>query len=277
MSAEGAMPREQTSAMFSIAEILESILISVDMKTILLSQRVNKFWHNVIGNSTKLQKKLFFLPATLEEAIDLMAADNKVINLTRDAQLFSGVTTWNLLEEEQAVIKTGDEPSQSGPNNVMVLNPLLFALLFGKDIDTITYTGRKNTSQKVRRFCNFRRLITKSHQVSGSWQRMQIAHPFSDRVILHANLNGVDQQDVEGFGEIAISAYKGTTRSIESGVDYRYGEDGFPLTIGETFQRVEEALSSKYGYTFERISSYFEIGTHPVAVCEDEGAVTKVV
>ena len=36
--------------------------VDVDMRTLLLSQRVNKFFRNTIGSSTQLQKKLFMLP-----------------------------------------------------------------------------------------------------------------------------------------------------------------------------------------------------------------------
>ncbi|CZT16266.1 uncharacterized protein RCC_02108 [Ramularia collo-cygni] len=54
-------------------ELLEQILINVtDPKTLLLAQRVDKFWSEVIGkDSLKLQKKLFFEPATHEEVVSL--------------------------------------------------------------------------------------------------------------------------------------------------------------------------------------------------------------
>lgn len=39
--------------------LMEMILVEVDMKTLLLSQRVSKFWRTAIQDTTKLQKKLF--------------------------------------------------------------------------------------------------------------------------------------------------------------------------------------------------------------------------
>lgn len=42
------------------AELLEMILLNLDMRTLLLSQRVNRFFQGVIAGSTKLQQALFF-------------------------------------------------------------------------------------------------------------------------------------------------------------------------------------------------------------------------
>lgn len=54
------------------AELLEQILVNVtDTKALLLAQRVNKFWSEIIKDSSKLQKKLFFSPATHDELVSL--------------------------------------------------------------------------------------------------------------------------------------------------------------------------------------------------------------
>lgn len=63
MAEEPSNSQDNAHAVFFVAELLENTLIDVDMKTLLLSQRVNRFWLQVIGNSQLLQKKLFFLPA----------------------------------------------------------------------------------------------------------------------------------------------------------------------------------------------------------------------
>ncbi|KAK5718486.1 hypothetical protein LTR15_008216 [Elasticomyces elasticus] len=52
-------------AVFDTVELLEMILISVDAKTVLLSQQVCCTWRNVITRSRILKKNLFFIPATL--------------------------------------------------------------------------------------------------------------------------------------------------------------------------------------------------------------------
>lgn len=43
-------------------ELLENILVHLDRKTLLLSQRVNTTFKNVIAGSKPLQRRLFFLP-----------------------------------------------------------------------------------------------------------------------------------------------------------------------------------------------------------------------
>ena len=45
-------------------EMLENILLDVDMKSLLLAQRVDKTFKATIDGSVKLQKKLWFLPDT---------------------------------------------------------------------------------------------------------------------------------------------------------------------------------------------------------------------
>ncbi|OQN97519.1 hypothetical protein B0A48_16672 [Cryoendolithus antarcticus] len=45
---------------FGVIELLEQILIDVDIKTLLLAQRVDRQWHRDINNSPKLRKALFF-------------------------------------------------------------------------------------------------------------------------------------------------------------------------------------------------------------------------
>lgn len=42
-------------------ELLEKILTMVDFKTLLLAQRVDHIWLEIITDSARLQKKLFLL------------------------------------------------------------------------------------------------------------------------------------------------------------------------------------------------------------------------
>jgi len=51
-------------AVFGTVELLESILLRLNMKTLLLSQRVDRTFRDTIANSTKLQKALSFEPAS---------------------------------------------------------------------------------------------------------------------------------------------------------------------------------------------------------------------
>ncbi|EME84517.1 uncharacterized protein MYCFIDRAFT_195540 [Pseudocercospora fijiensis CIRAD86] len=63
-AAEMGVPQPRTAAqrVFGIYELLERILLGADMKTVLLSQRVDKTFQNVINRSTSLQQKLFLKP-----------------------------------------------------------------------------------------------------------------------------------------------------------------------------------------------------------------------
>lgn len=50
--------------LFETPELFEQILLLLDTKTLLLSQRVSHHWHRIITTSKPLQRKLFFLPTT---------------------------------------------------------------------------------------------------------------------------------------------------------------------------------------------------------------------
>lgn len=56
------------------AELLELILIGVDMRTLLVAQRVSRYWYESMKNSVRLQKKLFLIPATTKDIIELNIA-----------------------------------------------------------------------------------------------------------------------------------------------------------------------------------------------------------
>lgn len=61
------------TAVFGAAELLEAILFNVDMRTLLLSQRVSKDFKGTISGSPALQEALFFkaeTPATTRGRLD---------------------------------------------------------------------------------------------------------------------------------------------------------------------------------------------------------------
>ena len=51
-----------TERVLNTAELLEAILLQMDLRTLLLSQRVSKTFQTSIAGSPKLQHKLFFRP-----------------------------------------------------------------------------------------------------------------------------------------------------------------------------------------------------------------------
>lgn len=64
---------------FSLYEITEQILIGLDFKTLLLAQRVNTTIRYIVHNSKPLKQKLFWVPATFEEAKQLDMIDDQTL------------------------------------------------------------------------------------------------------------------------------------------------------------------------------------------------------
>lgn len=79
-------------------ELLEVVLLGLENQTLLLSQRTNKKFRDVVKASSRLQKKLFFIQPTFEEVIDL-----------------------GLIQDTTEVVSTD-------PDSVALYNPLLFLL-----------------------------------------------------------------------------------------------------------------------------------------------------
>lgn len=56
------MDRCNPQSPLEITELLEQVLLHLDLRKILILQRVNRFWFNTISGSPKLQQELFFQP-----------------------------------------------------------------------------------------------------------------------------------------------------------------------------------------------------------------------
>ncbi|RAK99969.1 uncharacterized protein BO80DRAFT_476998 [Aspergillus ibericus CBS 121593] len=59
---------QPTARIFIIPELLESILLNLDMHTLLISTRVSHLWNNLIKTSPRLQTALFLLPQSTATA-----------------------------------------------------------------------------------------------------------------------------------------------------------------------------------------------------------------
>lgn len=66
------LPTPATTAVLTTVELLEQILLHVDMRTLLLSQRVSFTWFETILESKRLKQKLFFADATRAELPGLL-------------------------------------------------------------------------------------------------------------------------------------------------------------------------------------------------------------
>jgi hypothetical protein len=88
--------------------LLENVLIGVDSKTLLLSQRVSRNFQAVVLGSTKLQKKLFFRSAALEEAAELDMFDDGALLLMKCDELNQVVVraVWNHLLGRPPIYRT---------------------------------------------------------------------------------------------------------------------------------------------------------------------------
>lgn len=134
------------------AELLEQILIGVtDMKTLLLAQRVDKFWSEVIPATKTLQKKLFFRPATFDELFSLCM-------IVPDPRLdCSGENSAD--EELDRFVNTSGRSNYSAPSNkYALLNPLICYDQLSINIPAASTVAPKGT-------------------MSPSWMRMLVTQP----------------------------------------------------------------------------------------------------
>ncbi|KAK4902698.1 hypothetical protein LTR27_000637 [Elasticomyces elasticus] len=136
------------NAVLHTAELPEMILLGVTAKTVLLSLRVCTAFHTVITRSQWLQKKLFLLPATFEEAVMLAAAGGEtgLIFLTRIGS--------------EETIKQG------------VLNPLLFTIghvLFRTGRQTAIKFGRLGDLDETQRASRLRMQLIFPAQVMATY------------------------------------------------------------------------------------------------------------
>ncbi|KAM0714435.1 hypothetical protein Q7P37_010222 [Cladosporium fusiforme] len=123
------------------AELLENVLKQLDTKTLLLSQRVSKQWHELIRSSPSLQAKLFFTGTSRPAEGDHYAwyeSENRLERLDSDAsdedivatstKVLKGITLNPLLTEEILPLETNSilPASQQGQRHeAITINRLL--------------------------------------------------------------------------------------------------------------------------------------------------------
>ncbi|KAK3691332.1 hypothetical protein LTR37_018693 [Vermiconidia calcicola] len=146
------------AAVLATTELLEAVLLELDMKTLLLAQRVSQRFRDVIKASPTLQMKLFFRPATIKQAIKLC-----------DISSQSGV----LFLKQNAANWAKPELSE-----LCILNPLLFTNLRAQqsnpriDLEGLN-AGRSKRGGGI---------------VRSSWKRMYLAHGSTMEVTVIARL-----------------------------------------------------------------------------------------
>lgn len=138
---EEAASFEAATAVLETTEMLEHIMRFLDMKTLLLSQRVDRRWKATIKGSIMLQKKLFMRPATLEDVLELA-----VIESRQEDELLVLRDHWRTAATDK------------GSSWYSVVNPLLF--------DSVD-VGRGQIFKHSPKWT----------AVDGSWRNMQIGQP----------------------------------------------------------------------------------------------------
>ncbi|KAK4902714.1 hypothetical protein LTR27_000653 [Elasticomyces elasticus] len=151
------------NAVFNTTELLEMILVSVDTKTLLLAQRVNRKWRAVISNNHQLQQKLFMRLATREEAIAL-----GMVQL--DARLLQ---VYNMETDPMDIVETVE--SYATAERFVLLNPLA-----ADDRPDIFFAARLATGSRERE--------AEDHK-SQSWQRIYATMPPPQQLYIRASLN----------------------------------------------------------------------------------------
>lgn len=131
------------TATLDTGELLELILLNLDTKTLLLSQRVDRRWHYIIRHSKMLQKKLFLLPTnSFDEILELGLLDASK-------------------SERYNILDATSQRSKQFLEQVVILNDLLF--------DT--------TREWKLRSVAFADPATRSGTFIPSWQRMLLTQP----------------------------------------------------------------------------------------------------
>ncbi|KAK3069387.1 hypothetical protein LTR53_012301 [Teratosphaeriaceae sp. CCFEE 6253] len=100
---------------FATAELLEKILLRVDAKTVLLSQKVSRHWREVVVGSHLLQQKLYLRSATFEEALYLTQGEDEaeVWVLTDTLGLGTGMLNPLLFDVPHSLPEAGNCPVAS--------------------------------------------------------------------------------------------------------------------------------------------------------------------
>ncbi|CAK1355668.1 hypothetical protein CB0940_00631 [Cercospora beticola] len=118
-----------SSEVFYVTELFEQIMIHVDMRTLLLAQRVDKHWSTIISTSKPLQQKLFFLPATRAQLIALNTIElGPIIWHPEDDKWWRATqpeNRYNICKFSSKCFMTGTTHS-SKPFQLAIYNPILF-------------------------------------------------------------------------------------------------------------------------------------------------------
>lgn len=93
-------PHCKMESVFAVPELLESILLQLDMTTLLVfASRVSRTWHHVINTSPSIQRAIYFRPIERNESYQqLLEFGLDCSKLSHwDAEFSGGEPTWSIL------------------------------------------------------------------------------------------------------------------------------------------------------------------------------------
>lgn len=142
MDQTSAIPTVAMAACLDTPELLESILKLVNVKTLLLAQRVSRRFQVTIKGSPSLQRKLFLTPTTFKEAVDTADGEDNELrnwnapyhklpngNLDCDRADLDKLRMINplLLEDKSILLKPDPNRFELGPNGILIPSQLVLA------------------------------------------------------------------------------------------------------------------------------------------------------
>ncbi|KAI6799719.1 hypothetical protein KC363_g2621 [Hortaea werneckii] len=157
-------PAEQA---FDIPELLEMILMSVDMKTVLLAQRTSRAFHATINSSPRLLRKLWILPHKVDQtgsADELRSRSQARLNplLVHNSRRlgFKSLLLWKGTDKKQPLIidfhfrslKTVEEIPPGSWERMLIMQPHLPSARFELGVfDPPPKEGEEKREQPNRR------------------------------------------------------------------------------------------------------------------------------
>lgn len=193
------------SQVFAIVELLEGILLCVDIKTILLAQRVSKNWKATIARSLKLQQALFF------DRINDNGLELKCTLPHRKGP--PKASEWSACDVEPKMLR-------NECHKMCLMNPFIFNIL----------REERTEGERYNKFLFCKDDVDRLQRMdSGCWKRMLLTHPSTPSVGVQYNFgcctNGVEVRNQNGvtLGDV-MARLPGLLNHTSNGCGSRLGK-----------------------------------------------------
>jgi hypothetical protein len=218
------------AAVIGTVELLEQVLLNLDARTLLLSQRVNRTFSNVIAGSIKLQKKLFFKPVdSFQEAIDLgIGCDHGIIGVE---YIYETKRRGDFLDNPTFVNTLLIEPYNGNMSAYEFSNFCSWVKLH--DPINEDAVAKKSLDKEAR-----------AKGVSGnrsSWERMLLSQPPSPSRLMVYTQAISSPRELEREDD---DDYRWKIRVVHS---KRMIEQSVPITLGRVVRRIGKVVHAKHG------------------------------